>query len=96
MFLLALQFDNCIGHLSFSSRLQKQNVELVSLGGILKSKKEGNVFYSLLEKFYINGVTSGLQPKALVTGVNDLPQTRETLLQHKYIVKTADAEFPST
>lgn len=94
MFLLALQFDNGIGHLSFSSRLQKQHVEPVSLGDILKSKREDGVFYSLLDKFYINGVTSGLQPKALVTGINDLPHSRETLLQHKYIVKTAGAEFP--
>ena len=97
MYLLALQFDKAVGHLSFKSKIEQPPNEKVSLNDILKWQGKSNLFEQLLDKFYLNGLVSGVQPKVLINATNDTktPSVGRSLLQQQdYIIKTFDQEFP--
>jgi len=97
MYLLALQLDKGIGHLSYSSEIAKTDVGQLSLNEILNWQGKENLFHQLLDRYYLNGLVSGVQPKVLVSAVNDTgkPSIGRSLLQQKdFIIKTYDDEFP--
>ena len=95
MYLLALQFDKAVGHLSFKSNIEKQQTEKISLNDILKWRGKTKLFNLLLDKFYLNGLISGVQPKVLVNATNNTPSVGRSLLQQEdFIIKTFDDEFP--
>ena len=97
MYLLALQLDKGIGHLSYSSEIEKTDVGQLSLNEILNWQGKENLFHQLLDRYYLNGLVSGVQPKVLVNAVNDTGKPsigRSLLLQEDFIIKTYDDEFP--
>jgi len=97
MYLLALQLDKGIGHLSYSSDIEKTAVGQLSLNEILNWQGKENLFHQLLDRYYLNGLVSGVQPKVLVNAVNDTGKPsigRSLLHQEDFIIKTYDDEFP--
>lgn len=97
MYLLALQLDKGIGHLSYTSEIEKTDVDQLSLKDILNWQGKENLFHQLLDSYYLNGLVSGVQPKVLVNAVNDTgkPSIGRSLLQQEdFIIKTYDDEFP--
>lgn len=86
MYLLALMKDKGVGHLNYDARIDLPEPEGVSLGDILHWRESQPLFPQLLERYYLNGMASGVQPKVLVS--------RATVLQNDIIVKTYDEEFP--
>ncbi len=97
MYLLALQLDKGIGHLSYNSEIQKSDVGQLSLNEILNWQAKESLFHQLLDRYYLNGLVSGVQPKVLVNAVNDTgkPSIGRSLLQQEdFIIKTYDDEFP--
>lgn len=97
MYLLALQMNKGIGHLSYHSSIQTQETEQLSLQDILTWQGKTNLFHELLDRYYLNGLASGVQPKVLVNATNDTPeqtQHRSRFEQNNFIVKTFDDEFP--
>jgi len=97
MYLLALQLDKGIGHLSYTSEIEKTDVGQLSLKDILNWQGKENLFHQLLDSYYLNGLVSGVQPKVLVNAVNDTgkPSIGRSLLQQEdFIIKTYDDEFP--
>lgn len=88
MYLLALQGDKGIGHLSYRSNMPNSKTEQLSLEDIIHWQGKDALFPQLLEKYYLNGQLSGIQPKVLV----DIQQ-RGVIHQQGFIVKTFDAEF---
>jgi len=96
MYLLALQFDGGIGHLAYSSEIEKTDVGQLSLNEILNWQGKENLFHQLLNRYYLNGLVSGVQPKVLVNAVNNTgkPSIGRSLLQQEdFIIKTYDDEF---
>ena len=96
MYLLALQFDRGIGHLAYSSEIEKTDVGQLSLNEILNWQGKENLFHQLLNRYYLNGLVSGVQPKVLVNAVNNTgkPSIGRSLLQQEdFIIKTYDDEF---
>jgi serine/threonine-protein kinase HipA len=97
MYLLALQLDKSIGHLSYTSEIEKTDVGQLSLNDILNWQGKENLFHQLLDRYYLNGLVSGVQPKVLVNAVNDTGKPsigRNVLQQEDFIIKTYDDEFP--
>ena len=97
MYLLALQLDKGIGHLSYTSEIEKTDVGQLALNDILNWQGKENLFHQLLDRYYLNGLVSGVQPKVLVNAVNDTQKPsigRSLLQQEDFIIKTYDAEFP--
>ena len=88
LYLLALQQDRGIGHLAFSSEIKTDLEEQLSLSDILSWQGESSVFPELLNKYYLGGFASGIQPKVL------LSNTRVTAAQEHLIVKSFDDEYP--
>ncbi|WP_415913423.1 type II toxin-antitoxin system HipA family toxin [Neptuniibacter sp. QD37_11] len=88
IYLLALQQENGIGQLSYESKIVLPEVEAVSLSDILGWQGKELLFPQLLEKYYLRGMLSGVQPKVAIE-VGD-----RTLPQKEYIVKAFDEEFP--
>ncbi|RUO76989.1 type II toxin-antitoxin system HipA family toxin [Idiomarina seosinensis] len=86
MYLLALMKDKGVGHLSYPSEVELPDAEGVALDEILHWHESQPLFPQLLERFYLNGMASGVQPKVMVA--------RATVLQNDVIVKTYDEEFP--
>lgn len=91
MYLLALQFDKGIGHLSYNSEIPQAKADQISLGDILHWRGTQSLFEQLLERYYLNGFVAGVQPKVLVSAIN---KERACVTQEDYIVKTFDEEFP--
>ena len=88
LYLLAIQGDKGIGHLCFHSELEITTGEKVSLDEILQWQGREDLFPQLLDKYYLNGLLSGVQPKVMVpTG------ERSVIAQSDLIVKTFDDEF---
>lgn len=97
MYLLALQLDKGIGHLSYRSDIEKTDAGQLSLNDIINWQGKESLFHQLLDRYYLNGLVSGVQPKVLVNAVNDTgkPSIGRSLLQQEdFIIKTYDAEFP--
>lgn len=97
MYLLALQLDKGIGHLSYRSDIKKTDAGQLSLNEIINWQGKESLFHQLLERYYLNGLVSGVQPKVLVNAVNDTAKPsigRSLLQQEDFIIKTYDAEFP--
>jgi len=97
MYLLALQLDKGIGHLSYTSDIEKTDIGQLSLNEILNWQGKENLFHQLLDRYYLNGLVSGVQPKVLVSAINDTgkPSIGRSLLQQEdFIIKTYDDEFP--
>ncbi len=96
MFLLALQNNKGIGHLSYTSAIERNEVEQLNLNDILTWKGKDSLFGTLLDKYYLNGLVSGVQPKVLVSANNDTdkPMEKSVFHQNDFIVKTFDEEFP--
>lgn len=87
MFLLALQMDNGVGQLNYQSEIRLPAIQDTSLSEILKwSGKEG-LFPQLLEKHYLKGMLSGVQPKVLINS------EKASIHQKDFIVKSFDDEF---
>ena len=96
MYLLALQVDKGIGHLSYTSNIRKTAAEQLSLKDILQWQGKENIFHQLLDRYYLNGLVSGVQPKVLVNAVNDTGKPSvgcSVLQQEDFIIKTFDEEF---
>jgi len=87
MFLLALQMDNGIGQLNYQSDIQLPTIEETTLSEILKWDSKEDLFPQLLEKHYLKGMLSGVQPKVLVNS------ERASINQKDFIVKSFDDEF---
>lgn len=88
MYLLALQGSKGIGHLSYNSNMPDLKPESVSLKDIVSWKGKGSIFSELLEKYYLTGIASGVQPKVMV------PVHKTAALQLDYIVKSFDSDYP--
>jgi len=88
LYLLALQQDKGIGHLSFESDIGRIDAEDLSLGDILHWEGKESIFPELLNKYYLGGFASGVQPKVLLDNV------KASVNQHDLIVKSFDDEFP--
>lgn len=88
LYLLALQQGRGIGHLAFNSEIQTDLNEQLSLSDILSWKGESSVFPELLNKYYLGGFASGVQPKVLLSNV------KVTAAQEHLIVKSFDEEYP--
>jgi len=91
MYFLALQGNSGIGALDFDSGLRLPNVEQITLTDILSWQSKEKLFPLLLEKYYLHGVLSGVQPKVMI---NADVQSRVAVQQHDLIVKTFDEQFP--
>jgi len=91
MYFLALQGSNGIGALDFDAGLSLPNVEQITLSDILTWQSKEKLFPQLLEKYYLRGILSGVQPKVMI---NTDVQGRVAVQQHDLIVKTYDEEFP--
>jgi len=88
LYLLAIQGDKSIGHLAYKSEIQPVAVDQLSLDDILAWDGAEALFPQLLERYYLNGLVSGVQPKVLVpTG------GRSIISQSEVIVKTFDDEY---
>jgi len=88
LYLLALQKDKGIGHLTFDSSIETALEDQLSLSDILTWKGETSIFPELLNRHYLGGFASGMQPKVLLSNV------RATIAQESYIVKSFDEEYP--
>ncbi|MTI12147.1 type II toxin-antitoxin system HipA family toxin [Sansalvadorimonas verongulae] len=90
MYLLALQGQDGIGLLGYDAGFELPPLEKVSISDIVGWDEPEDIFPQLLDRFYLRGMLSGVQPKVLI------PQaSRSTTPQQDIIVKTGDAEFPS-
>lgn len=88
LYLLGIQGDKSIGHLTYTSEFPEINAEQLSLQEILTWQGEQALFPQLLERYYLNGLVSGVQPKVLV------PLTKRSVIsQADVIVKTFDEEY---
>ena len=67
LYLLALKQDRGIGHLEFSSEIKTDLEEQLSLSDILSWQGGNSVFPELLNKYYLGGFASGIQPKVLLS-----------------------------
>ena len=88
LYLLALQQDKGIGHLSYQSEIEEFTAEELSLSEILAWKGKESIFPQLLNKYYLGGFASGVQPKVLVHNVKAVANQKDL------IVKTFDDEYP--
>ena len=88
LYLLALQQSKGVGHLSYVSEIPEQRVEQLSLDEILTWHDKEPIFPQLLNKYYLGGFASGVQPKVLLNNV------KLSVNQQDLIVKTFDDEFP--
>lgn len=88
MYLLALQQANGIGQLGYRSEIELPDVSGISLSDVLQWKGEELLFPQLLEKYYLRGMLSGVQPKVALD-IQD-----RTIEQKAFIVKTFDEDFP--
>ncbi|MDG6099954.1 type II toxin-antitoxin system HipA family toxin [Alteromonas sp. ZYF713] len=86
MYLLALMGKKGIGHVSYNGGISLPEPDLIAINDILHWSGKESLFPQLLERYYLNGMASGVQPKVVVS--------RSTLLQKDVIVKTFDDEFP--
>lgn len=86
MYLLALMGTKGIGHLSYDAGIQLPAAEPVAIEDILHWSGREKLFPQLLERYYLNGMASGVQPKVVIS--------RSAILQKDVIVKTFDEEFP--
>ena len=91
MYFLALQGANGIGALDFDAGLHLPDVEQITLTDILSWQSKEKLFPQLLEKYYLRGILSGVQPKVMI---NTDVQSRVAVQQYDLIVKTYDEEFP--
>ena len=91
MYFLALQGANGIGALDFDAGLHLPDVEQITLTDILSWQSKEKLFPQLLEKYYLRGILSGVQPKVMI---NTDVQSRVAVQQNDLIVKTYDEEFP--
>ena len=88
LYLLAIQGDKSIGHLAYTSEIQAVVLDQLSLSDILNWSSTEALFPQLLERYYLNGLVSGVQPKVLV------PMGGKSIIsQGEVIVKTFDDEF---
>ena len=96
MYMLALQFGNAIGHLSFGSPIKKPESKPITLDEVLTYKGKGRIFEDLLDRYYLHGVASGMQPKVLIPATTDDKDVdqRATVQTNEYIVKTFDDDYP--
>ncbi|MCP3673714.1 MAG: type II toxin-antitoxin system HipA family toxin [Gammaproteobacteria bacterium] len=91
MYFLALQGTNGIGALSYDAGIQLPEVEQISLKEILSWSSAKELFPQLLERYYLRGILSGIQPKVMIS----TSETERAIVQQKdIIVKTCDEEFP--
>jgi len=88
LYLLALQSDKSIGHLSYTSDISLHPTEQLSLQEILSWQGKESLFPQLLERYYLNGLVSGVQPKVLVSLAG-----KSVISQSDVIVKTFDEEY---
>lgn len=86
MYLLALMGTKGIGHLSYDAGIHLPAAEPVAIEDILHWSGREKLFPQLLERYYLNGMASGVQPKVVIS--------RSAILQKDVIVKTFDEEFP--
>lgn len=86
MYLLGLMGSKGVGHLSYEAGIKLPEPSAISIEEILHWSGKENLFPQLLERYYLNGMVSGVQPKVVVA--------RATALQRDVIVKTFDDEFP--
>ena len=86
MYLLALMGTKGIGHLSYDAGIQLPAAKPVAIEDILHWSGREKLFPQLLERYYLNGMASGVQPKVVIS--------RSAILQKDVIVKTFDEEFP--
>ncbi|MCK4842388.1 MAG: type II toxin-antitoxin system HipA family toxin [Methylococcales bacterium] len=91
MYFLALQGANGIGALDFDAGINLPNVEQITLAEILSWQAKEKLFPQLLERYYLRGILSGVQPKVMI---NAECQSRVAVQQQGLIVKTYDEEFP--
>jgi len=92
MYFLALQGSNGVGALGFDAGVNLPTVEQVSLGDILSWQSKDKLFPQLLERYYLRGVLSGVQPKVMIN--TEVQLSRSAMQQKDLIVKTYDEEFP--
>jgi len=86
MYLLALMGGKGIGHLSYDAGIALPEPDPIAIDDILHWDSKDRLFPQLLERYYLNGMASGVQPKVMVS--------RSAILQKDVIVKTFDNEFP--
>ena len=89
LYLLALQGHKGIGHLAFESDLELVPASKMELDDILNWQGKNSLFEVLLERYYLNGLVSGVQPKVVVT-----IESKSVIQQEDVIVKTFDEEYP--
>ena len=88
LYLLALQGDKGIGHLSYASELAHIDEDQFSLTDILSWNKQESLFPQLLDRYYLSGLLAGVQPKVMVP-----ISGRTAIHQNDVIVKTFDEEY---
>ncbi len=88
MYLLALQGHKGIGHLTYDSDMPASQTEHYTLSEILNWDSEHALFPMLLDRYYLGGALSGMQPKIMVP-----LNARSTVTQNEVIVKSFDDEF---
>ena len=91
MYFLALQGANGIGALDFDAGVNLPSVEQITLNDILSWQSKEKLFPQLLEKYYLRGILSGVQPKVMI---HTEMQSRVAVQQQDLIIKTYDEEFP--
>lgn len=87
IFLLALQGDEGIGLLTYDAGIELPNAESLAIDDILKYSGKEKLFPTLLEKYYLRNMISGVQPKV------SIPNLERTVQQSGVIVKASDSEF---
>ncbi len=71
MYFLALQGANGIGALDFDAGFSLPEVKQITLDDILSWSSAEKLFPQLLEKYYLHGVLSGVQPKVMLKTEDD-------------------------
>lgn len=88
LYLLALQGDKAIGHLTYRSDFLAPQTDQIDLNDIISWSGKDSLFPQLLDRYYLSGILSGVQPKVMV------PVTEKSAItQERVIVKTFDEEF---
>lgn len=88
MYLLGLMGNRGIGLLEFASDIVLPDTDQLSLDEIIHWSGSEKLFPQLLEKFYLQGMASGVQPKVVINA------TRAMVPHSQVIVKSFDVEYP--
>ena len=89
MLFLAIQGDDGIGRLSYTSDIGRSPAEPDDLDEIVNWDRQDNIFVELLDRHLFNTTLSGMQPKVAV------PIEKASMQRQNVIIKSAGEDYPN-